>query len=317
LNPRTVDPKMVAMSFYYLAFVMLGAAVFFMVQTVFSDEERRSASRALGNSRDGASDAGNIFLKYSRPFFSRYLVPVVADLKIESTRKDLKRKLASAGLQEILTPDELYSFKLFLILGFPILALFLRVAWEIDLPIWSIPAAGILGFYYPDKLWLNAVITARQDEVRRAMPFVVDLLALSTEAGLDFMGAIAKVVEKAKPSALIYELDVMLREVKVGSSRREALRSMAWRLNMQELNSFVAVLVSADEMGASIGKILRQQSEQIRLERFVRAEKAGAKATQAILLPMVCFIIPAIFLIIMAPFFLGAKGDEGGGGGLF
>lgn len=305
------------MSFYYLAFVMLGVAVYFMVQTVFSDEERRSASRALGNTREGASDAGNIFLKYSRPFFSRYIVPIVEEMKIDSTRKLLKRKLASAGLQEVLTPDELYSFKLFLVLGFPILALFLRVAWEIELPIWSIPAAGVIGFFYPDKLWLSAVIKARQEEIRRAMPFVVDLLALSTEAGLDFMGAIAKVVDKAKPSPLVHEFDVLLREVKVGSSRREALRSMAWRMDMQEMNSFVAVLISADEMGASIGKILRQQSEQIRLERFVRAEKAGAKATQAILLPMVCFIIPAIFIIIMAPFFLGARGGDGGGGGLF
>jgi tight adherence protein C len=221
----------------------------------------------------------------------------------------LKRKLQSAGLQDVLTPDELFSFKLFLILGFPLLSIFIRYAWEVDLPWWAVPLAAIVGYYYPDKIWLSSVIKARQDEIRRAMPFVVDLLALSTEAGLDFMGAIAKVVEKAKPSPLVQELDALLKEIKVGPSRREGLRSLAWRVNMQELNSFVAVLISADEMGASIGKILRQQSEQIRLERFVRAEKAGAKATQAILLPMVCFIIPAIFIVIFGPFLLGMQNE--------
>ena len=136
------------------------------------------------------------------------------------------------------------------------------------------------------------------------MPFVVDLLALSTEAGLDFMGAIAKVVEKAKPGPLIKELDTMLKDIKVGASRAEAMRNMAWRIDMMEINSFVAILISADEMGASIGKILRQQSEQIRHERFMRAEKAGAKASQAVLFPMTFFIVPAVFLMIFGPFVL-------------
>jgi tight adherence protein C len=236
----------------------------------------------------------------------------VEDLKIDDTRKLLKRKLASAGLTESLTPDELYSFKLFLILGFPVLMAFMRIAWEMEIPLYAFPIAMVIGYFYPDKIWLSSVIKRRQDDIRRAMPFVVDLLALSTEAGLDFMGAISKVVEKAKPSPLIQELEMLLKEIKIGSSRAEAMRSMAWRIDLMEVNSFVAVLISADEMGASIGKILRQQSEQIRHERFIRAEKAGAKATQMVLLPMMLFIMPAIFIIIFGPFILGMRGDSGG-----
>lgn len=294
------------------AYIALGLAVYFLVRTVFSDEEKRSAGKALGNYRDNAPDAGNVVLRYSRPFFSRYLVPIVEDLKIDDTRKKLKRKLASAGLTEALTPDELYSFKLFLIIGFPFLLGFMKVAWEMEVPLYAFPLSMIIGYFYPDKIWLNSVITRRQEEIRRAMPFVVDLLALSTEAGLDFMGAIQKVVDKAKPSPLIQELEMMLKEIKVGSSRAEAMRSFAWRVDLMEINSFVAVLISADEMGASIGKILRQQSEQIRHERFIRAEKAGAKATQMVLLPMMIFIMPAIFIIIFGPFILGMRGDNGG-----
>ena len=297
----------------FFAYIALGAAVYYLARTIFSDEEKRSAGRALGNYRADAPDAGNIVLRYSRPFFSRYIVPIVEDLKIDNTRKILKRKLASAGLTEALTPDELYSFKLFLIVGFPVLLGFMKFAWEMDVPAYAFPIAMVVGFFYPDKIWLSAAIKNRQDDIRRAMPFVVDLLALSTEAGLDFMGAIGKVTQKAKPSALVQELDMLLKEIKVGSSRAEAMRNMAWRIDMQEMNSFVAVLISADEMGASIGKILRQQSEQIRHERFIRAEKAGAKASQAILLPMVLFIVPAIFILIFGPFMLGMRGGDGGG----
>lgn len=295
-----------------IAYIALGLAVYFLTRTVFSDEEKRNAGRALGNYRADAPDAGNVILRASRPLFSRYVVPIVEDLKIEDTRKILKKKLASAGLTEALTPDELYSFKLFLIVGFPILLLFMKFAWEMEIPAYAFPISMIVGFYYPDRIWLSAVIKKRQDDIRRAMPFMVDLLALSTEAGLDFMAAIGKVVEKAKPSPLVYELETLLKEIKVGSSRAEAMRNMAWRCDMMEINSFVAVLVSADEMGASIGKILRQQSEQVRLDRFIRAEKAGAAATQAILLPMILFIIPAVFIIIFGPFILGLRNDTAG-----
>jgi tight adherence protein C len=136
------------------------------------------------------------------------------------------------------------------------------------------------------------------------MPFIVDLLALSTEAGLDFMGAIGKVVEKAKPSPLVEEFEQVLKEIQVGSSRAEALQEMSNRLNMSEISSFVAILISADQMGASIGKVLRQQSEQIRTERFLAGEKEGAKASQKIMLPMFLFILPAIMLTIFGPFLL-------------
>ena len=292
------------------AYLALGFAIYFMVRTVFSDEEKRNAGRALGNYRADVSDAGNIILRFARPFFSRYLVPIVEDMKVDDQRVILKKKIASAGLTDVLTPDELYSFKISLIIIFPAVMLFMRFAWEMEVPLYAFPIAMAIGYYYPDKIWLSSVIKKRQAEIQRAMPFVTDLLALSTEAGLDFMGAIAKVVDKARPSPLVQEMDMLLKEIKIGASRAEAMRSMAWRIDLMEINSFVAVLISADEMGASIGKILRQQSEQIRNERFIRAEKAGAQATQMVLLPMMLFIMPAIFIIIFGPFILGMRGGD-------
>ncbi|HTL11490.1 MAG TPA: type II secretion system F family protein, partial [Bdellovibrionota bacterium] len=96
----------------------------------------------------------------------------------------------------------------------------------------------------------------------------------------------------------------------VGSSRQEALREMAARVDLPEIGSFVAILISAEQMGASIGKILRQQSEMIRLERFVMAEKAGAAAGQKLILPIIFLVVPAVLLMVGAPFALEMLGGK-------
>jgi tight adherence protein C len=164
-------------------------------------------------------------------------------------------------------------------------------------------AGMALGFFGPD-MWVSGLIKERQSAVLASMPFIVDLLALSTEAGLDFVGAIGKVVEKAKSSPLVDELAQMLREMKLGVSRADSLREMSLRLGMTEINSFVAILISADQMGASIGKVLKQQSDQIRSERLLRAEKEGAAAATKIMLPMAFLLLPAIGIVVAMPFVL-------------
>ncbi len=285
-----------------VAYGFVFAGVYIMARMVFHQEESRSAGQLLGD--DGKErKASNVIIKYSRPFFSRYVVPIVAGLKIDTYRKTLKRKLIAAGMSDEFTPDELFSFKLFLIIGFPIASALAEYLAEFGVDWYVFPLTGVFGFFYPDLL-LNQATKERQRAVRRSMPFIVDLLALSTEAGLDFMGAIGKVVEKTKPSPLVQEFEQILKEMKIGVSRAEALREMGVRLNMQEISSFVAILVSADQMGASIGKVLRQQSEQIRTQRFLMAEKEGAKASQKVMLPMFLFILPAIMLTIFGPFAL-------------
>lgn len=295
--------------FVACGFIFIG--VYLLARMFFHQEEQRSAKQLLGDEEKDRK-ASNVVIKYSRPFFSRYVVPYVRGMKIDDYRKVLKRKLIAAGMNEEFTPDELFAFKLFLILGAPGFVEALNVFGDLGVPWYLLPLLSVLGFYYPD-LMLNSAKTARQRAVRRAMPFIVDLLALSTEAGLDFLGAIGKVVDKARPSPLVEELEQVLKEIKVGSSRAEALQEMAVRLNMQEVSSFVAILVSADQMGASIGKVLRQQSEQIRTQRFLAGEKEGAKAAQKIMMPMFAFILPAIMLTIFGPFFLQMM--QGGGFG--
>jgi tight adherence protein C len=286
----------------YTAYFLIGLGAFILARMLMEEQESRAAQENLSDLRD--RKASNPLVKLLRPFFTQYVVPMVRGKSFwDNRRKVYKRKIIAGGLKEELTPDEFISFKLVLIIFFPIVGGFLNAGEFIDLAWYYVLGSGVGGWFYPD-FWVNGRIQVRQAQVLRAMPFIVDLLALSTEAGLDFVGAIGKVVEKAKPSPLVEEFGQLLKEMKVGASRQEALREMASRIAMPQVNSFVAILISADQMGAPIGKILRQQSDQIRSERMIRAEKAGAAAAQKVMLPMVLFIVPAVFLMIGGPYIL-------------
>jgi tight adherence protein C len=161
---------------------------------------------------------------------------------------------------------------------------------------------GLIGFFLPE-MHCKAMKKMRVLSVQADMPFFIDLLALSVEAGLDFFGAIQKIVDKAAgtDSVLAEEFKIVLKDIKIGSSKSDALKEMAARLDMQEMTSFVAVLIDSEATGASISQVLKDQSVQMRLERFLRAEKAGAKASQLILLPLMLFILPAVFIMVMGP----------------
>lgn len=281
------------------AYGLIGLGTFILARMLLEEQQSLAAQENLADLKN--RQASNPLVKLLRPFFTQYVVPMLRGKKFWDTRRvDFRRRLIAAGLRDELTADEFIAFKIVLIVFFPIVGGLLKAGEFLDVSPFVILGSGIAGWFYPN-FWVNGRMEVRQKAVIRAMPFIVDLLALSTEAGLDFIGAIGKVVEKARPSPLVEEFGQLLKEIKVGSSRQEGLREMAARINMTEINSFVAILISADQMGASIGKILRQQSEQIRIERMLRAEKAGAAAASAVLLPVVLFILPAVLLMSFAP----------------
>src|SRR5690606_31740348 len=134
----------------------------------------------------------------------------------------------AAGLKDELTPDEFIAFKFFLMIFFPMVLAALKGLRMVEIEWYIIPLSSILGYFYP-TLFMKFKIQTRQKLVLKTLPFIVDLLALSTEAGLDFIGALGKVVEKATPGPLVEELEQMIKEIRVGSSRAEALREMSLR----------------------------------------------------------------------------------------
>lgn len=296
----------------YFAYFLVGLSVFWVARALLKEEESRNAQEGLEDSRNRKST--NRLVQTLRPLLSQYIVPAVRSKSFwDERRKEYRRKIISAGLKDEITADEFISLKYFGAVVLPLLVLAYHAPdfKEIS-PLMFL--GSILGGWFAPNLWVKLRLDTRHHQIRKSMPFVIDLLALSTEAGLDFVGAIGKVVEKSKPGPLIDELEQILKEIRVGSSRADALREMSLRINMPEMNSFVAILISADQMGAPIGRVLREQSEQIRNQRFIRAEKLGAAASAKVIMPTIFLIMPAVLIITLGPLIPGCI--SGGGGGL-
>ena len=166
--------------------------------------------------------------------------------------------------------------------------------------------AGFLLFYAYPLMWLRGTLKRRHLAIMRALPFVLDLLTLSVEAGMDFMGALQRNCERRKLDPLNEELIRMTREIQVGTPRRIALRNMADRVRQPDLKGVAHALIQADELGVSIGSILRIQSDQLRGRRFDRAEKLANEAPVKMLGPLLLCIFPAVLVILLMPILMQA-----------
>ena len=158
----------------------------------------------------------------------------------------------------------------------------------------------MLLWIFPD-IWLYRSVRRRHRSIQIALPFVLDVLTLSVEAGMDFISALQRNCKSRRLDPLNEELLRMTKEIQVGSSRKEALRRMADRVKQPDLKSVAYALIQADELGVSIGAILRIQSEQLRARRFDRAEKLAAEAPVKMLGPLMLCIFPAVFIILLGP----------------
>jgi len=157
----------------------------------------------------------------------------------------------------------------------------------------------IIGFMFPE-IWLTGRINARQRAVFRALPDALDLLTVCVEAGLGFDGAMGKVHEKWNDD-LALEFGRVLQEIRLGKLRREALRDLAERVNVPELTSFVAAVVQSEQLGVSMGKVLRIQSDQMRVRRRQMAEEEANRAPIKMVFPIGCLIFPSILLVLLGP----------------
>lgn len=242
-------------------------------------EQRPSAMRAVGSAF--VFKMGN------------YCEPLLKDRFVGK----MKRRYLALGKPEYRAQDfiaQQFIYALFFgILGLLILNLLHRALWA------STPFF-VFGWFFP-YIALNDQIKKRQNNIRRALPYHIDLLTLSVEAGLDFGGALQTVVDKGQPGPLIEELSIMLSEMKLGKTREEALRNFSGRVQILEVSTFVSNLVQADKMGTSMGKVLRIQSSQLRIARAQRAEKLANEAPVKMLLPLVLCFFPTVFMVLFGP----------------
>lgn len=282
----------------YMGILLAGFSVMWTVYTIFSvNEDSKALSWATGDQPDKSESP---IINMSRPLVHQLTIKYAKRIKNENFRKSVEYKIMTGGLENELNVDEFIGLKMLWGIFFPVILAILNVSLVLGYP-WIIIALAVpFGWMIPD-MHANKQKKDRYQAIIVDLPFFVDLLALSTQAGADFMGAIQKISDAAENSLLAKEFDKVLRDTRLGSTREQALKSMSRRLDIAEITSFVNVLTDADATGASIGDVLKEQSEQMRLERFVRAEKAGARASQAIMVPMMLFIIPAVFIMVFAP----------------
>lgn len=292
----------------YFGLFLAGISTFWFVHTIFAaNQDSKALAWATG---DQPKVSKSPIINFSRPLVHQFTLKYAKKIKNERTRKNVEFTILTSGLSEELNVDEFLGLKLFWGILFPILLMILNFALALGYPWPIVLMIAPIGYFIPD-FHANAEKKKRSTSVVIDLPFYIELLALSTQAGADFFGAIQKITAKADESVLATELDIVLRDLRLGSTREKALKDMSHRLDVPEITSFVNVLTDADATGASIGDVLREHSTQMRLERFVRAEKAGAKASQLMLLPMIFFILPAVFVVVFAPvalqFFYGGK----------
>lgn len=244
----------------------------------------------------------------SLPFSQRILSPLsgsvatrLARLTPRSIREMVGEKLAAAGGLQGMGANEFLLLILFLSFALPLITAML--AMIAGAPVHQVVGFSLyafaLGLYLPFFI-LNRKIKSRRRSMVRDLPDVLDLLTVSVEAGLGFDGALHKLSEKMK-GALVEEFSRLLNEIRVGVPRRNALVAMAGRCNLEDVSVFTTSLVQADQLGVGIGNVLRVQSAAMREKRRQRAQAAAMKAPVKMLLPLVMFIFPTIFVILLGP----------------
>ena len=159
---------------------------------------------------------------------------------------------------------------------------------------------SIFAFFVPD-FYFNSKATARLREVEKAFPSALDLLTLCVEAGMDFMAALVKIIENSENNPLMEEFQEIMREMQLGSDRRQALKNFSERCDLDIVNSFVSVVVQAEELGTSLAAVLHDYSQEMKEKRFQSAEKQAMEAPVKMLIPMMIFIFPGVFILIFGP----------------
>lgn len=232
---------------------------------------------------------------------AKSLANFMTKLTPQKQLEDARRKLDLAGVN--MDPANFFAMRVAATIGFGIGAFWLffinSTSTAPGTALLYTLGATALGFVLP-QMWLSSKIKRRQDSVLKALPDALDLLVICVEAGLGFDMAMGKVYEKWD-NELAIAFGRVLREIQLGKLRREALRDMSERLDVPDVTAFVAAIIQADQLGVSMSRILRVQSDQMRVKRRQRAQEKAHQAPVKMMLPMVFLIFPSIWLVLLGP----------------
>ena len=294
MNPILVLPLFIPLCFFLYTLLNRNA------------EKQGDVRSRLMNIRNDTGDINDEI--YNRSFSDRVIKPA-----LDGTGKflmrmapaemvgNLEKKIIMAGRPYGLSAKNWFGIQTVATVSMPLLILLLMLYAKADLgkTLLMVAAVGAMGVMIPNLI-LNGKIRERQKSVLKTMPDVMDLLTVSVEAGLGFDSALSKVTEKM-PGTLSEEFQVLLQEIKVGKSRKEAMYQMAERVGVPDFRSFISAIIQADQLGVSLGRVLRIQSEQIRVNRKQMIQEKAMKAPIKMLIPMIIFIFPVIFIVLLGP----------------
>lgn len=290
--------------------VISGAIVLVVVgiRKAKSQEEDPLAERLAEYSQRGETVSLEE-IELSQPFSQRVVMPIMRRLGDISSRFTPQHVLEQTRIRlELAGNPGRMDASTFMVLHFVAAGLFGGLVFLLSLfsKTYSLPIKlvivlvfTILGYFFPD-LWIRSKINSRQKQVRKAMPDALDLLTVCVEAGLGFDAAMSKVNEKWD-NELSLAFGRVIREIQLGKLRREALRDMADRLGLAEMTSFVAAVIQSEMLGVSMAKVLRIQSDQMRINRRQRAEEEAHKAPIKMIFPIGLFIFPALMIVLLTP----------------
>ena len=278
----------------YLIFLLVFGCVFSLTLRIASAPNfERSKLRSMPQLAGVNPKKSSLLLRFLNLF-----TPLNRRLLLAKIGERLKNKLVTAGSS--LSVGQFFALKqVCALLAFILVLVVSRLTFNPRPLVFS----AIIGFFLPD-LWINSRIKKRRQQVLRQLPSVIDLLSLTVGAGLDLTSAIDLVVKKSESSPLVEELFNISQEARMGKTRREALRTMANRLNIPEISSLVRTLIQSDRMGTGIDEALRIHSEESRLVRFEKGERLALQAPLKLLIPLIFCILPVVFIIVAGPIIL-------------
>jgi len=244
----------------------------------------------------------------SKSVFTRVILPIVdklskffSQLTPQTSLNRAKLSIIQAGLQGKVTPVQITTLSYILMVVVPVMSLsFTGVPTELlSKPAAMLAIGALLGYRLPFG-YVQGKAKARQHEIRKALPFTLDLISISVEAGMALDGAMAIVQEKST-GPMSEELGLTLREIRLGKGRNDALTDMAERVGLDELKSFITAVTYIARLGGSLVDVIRIQAQAMRIKRRQRAEEKAMKTPVKIMIPLVLFIFPSMFIVILGP----------------
>jgi tight adherence protein C len=289
--------------------IIFGALLLFGIVLIIFSFTRSAQTDIIGDRLSQFTERSMTLseLELQQPFSQRVLVPLMRTILNtigkygpKQSAERLRLNLQQAGNPGNLTPVMFSGIRIALALLLVVIFSFVtfRTMPFAQALMYSAIGAG-LGYLLPG-IWLGQQIKKRKKEIVKALPDALDLLTISVEAGLAFDSALQRVTEKWE-TALAKEFKRVLTDTRLGRARRDALKDMAARTGVDDVQTFTAAVIQAEQLGVSIGKILRIQADQMRVRRRQRAEEAAQKAPIKMLFPMVFLIFPALFVVILGP----------------